>query len=315
MKKSSEAPEFSSGTVAVVGRSNVGKSTLTNLLVGEKVAIVSNIPQTTRMRIRGICNRPHGQIVIVDTPGFHKPHHVMNRLMVAASTAAMSEVDLVLFMIEVSQPNRRRGSAFGPGDRFMLSRLPRSGPPVVLAINKIDRIAKPKLLPIVSEASKAFPFEEIFLLSALTGENTQDLGDHLLAHLPRAPPLFAKEFATDQPARFLAAEIIREKILLNTREEIPHETCVIVESYDEGEKLIRIEATILVERESQRGIVIGREGSFLKMIGTLAREELEVILDKKVFLNLWAKVRGGWRDDSTILKRLGLGDFHGGPSS
>lgn len=271
------------------------------------MAIVSDIPQTTRRRIRGIVNRPRGQVILVDTPGIHKPRHAMNRWMVTDATAAMHGVDLVLFMIAAPAGKQRPRSVFGPGDRFILDRLPRQGPPVILAINKIDRTPKPRLLPMIAEARACFPFAEIFPLSALTGENTETLSDCLLDHLPAGGPLFPVELATDQSSRFLASEIIREKLLLNTRQEIPHEICVIVETYDETEELIRIEATILVDRSSQRGIVIGREGAMLKRVGTAAREELEGVLGKKIFLQLWVKSRPGWRDDRGILKRLGLG--------
>jgi len=291
-----------SGYVAVIGRPNVGKSTLTNLLVGEKVAIVSDVPQTTRNRIHGMVNLPGGQIVLVDTPGVHRPRHRMNRLMMAETTGAMLDVDLILFLIEADAGP----AGFGPGDRFILEQLPRSGPPVVLVINKVDLVRKDLLLPLIERVRGAFPFAEILLISALTGDNTQGLAERILAHLPLGPPLFPQEYMTDQHERFLAAEIIREKLLHHTRQEIPHEICVLIDTFEEGDGLTRIEATVLVDRESQKGMVIGAQGALLKVVGTEAREELERMLDTKIFLKLWVKVREGWREDEGILRKLGI---------
>jgi len=227
--------------------------------------------------------------------------------MVAEATAAMTDVDLILFVIEVEPGGPGRRSALGPGDRFILESLPRQGPPVVLVVNKIDRARKSRLLPLVEEVKEVFPFREILLISALTGDNAGDLPARLLAYLPEGPPLFPAEYATDQTARFMASELIREKLLHHTRQEIPHETCVLVEEFQEREDgLRRIHATILVEKESQRKIIIGREGGMLKRVGTEARLELESLLGGKVYLELWVKVRQGWRDDVNILTRLGL---------
>ncbi|HEY3176101.1 MAG TPA: GTPase Era [Candidatus Polarisedimenticolia bacterium] len=300
----SETPaETRSGFAAVVGRPNVGKSTLINLLVGEKVAIVSDVAQTTRNRIHGFVNLPGGQMVLVDTPGIHKPLHGMNRLMVDEASDTMRGVDLILFMIEAVRPT----SGLGPGDRFVLSELPRDGPPVLLVINKVDRVRKEDLLPLIDRVKDTFPFKEILLVSALKAQNTRDLAGKLLAYMPEGPPLFPLDQFTDQQERFLASELIREKILHHTRQEIPHETCVLIEVWDESRSdLTRIEATILVEKESQKKIVIGREGSMLKTVGTEAREDLERMLDRKVFLKLWVRARGGWRDDDAILERLGI---------
>ena len=300
----SESPAaIRSGFVAVVGRPNVGKSTLINLLVGEKVAIVSDVAQTTRNRIQGFLNLPGGQIVLVDTPGIHKPLHGMNRLMVKEATGAMRSVDLILFMIEATQPE----SGLGPGDKFILAELPREGPPVLLVINKVDRVRKESLLPLIDRIKDAFPFKEILLVSALKGQNTRGLAEKLLPYLPEGPALFPQDQFTDQQERFLASELIREKLLRHTRQEIPHETCVLIDAWDESRlDLTKIEATILVEKESQKKIVIGREGSMLKTVGTEAREDLERMLDRKVFLKLWVTVRGGWRDDDSVLERLGI---------
>ncbi len=296
---------FRSGFVAIVGRPNVGKSTLVNRLVGEKVAIVSPVPQTTRRRILGICNRPGGQIVLIDTPGIHKPHHEMNRRMVADAAEAVAGADLVIFLCEVPDPHRpARG--FGPGDRFVLTRLPREGPPVILVINKIDRMRRSRLLPLIDSMKDAFPFRAILLISALTGENAEDFGDQMLSWLPEGPPLYPADESTDQTLRAMSTEIVREKLLHHTRQEIPHETCVLLETFREEEALTRIEVVVLVERESQRRIVIGREGSLLKTVGTEARVEIEALLGRKVFLGIRVKVSEGWRDDRRVLARLGL---------
>ena len=290
------------GYVALIGRTNVGKSTLTNLLVGEKVTIVSEVPQTTRNRIQGMRNLPGGQIVVVDTPGVHRPRHRMNRLMMAETTGTMNDVDLILFLIEADNGP----SALGPGDRYIVEQLPKQGPPVVLVINKVDLVRRDTLLPLISRVKDVFPFKEVLLISALTGDNTKGLAERILAHLPEGPPLFPAEYLTDQHERFLAGEIIREKILHHTRQEIPHETCVLIDTFEETPEITRIEATVLVEKESQKGIVIGHEGALLKLVGTEARAELEEMLDAKVFLKLWVKVREGWREDEGILRQLGI---------
>jgi len=299
------------GYVTIVGRPNVGKSTLANLLVGEKVAIVSDVPQTTRNLIRGIRNFPGGQLVIVDTPGIHKPRYAMNRCMVAEATSAMRGVDLILFVIEAgpSGSGRAPGAAtgLGPGDRAILELLPETGPQVLLVINKVDCVRKDTLLPLIDRVKHLRPFTEILLTSALTGENTQGLAERLLGYLPQGPPIFPQEYYTDQQERFLAAELIREKIHHHTRQEVPHETCVLIDQFEETQSgLRRIDALILVEKESQKGIVIGRDGSLLKTIGTEAREDLERMLDAKVFLQMWVKVKEGWRDDEEILRKLGI---------
>jgi GTPase len=295
------------GFVTIVGRPNVGKSTLLNLLVGQKVSIVSDVPQTTRHRIHGIVSRPGGQIVLVDTPGIHRPQHAMNRWMVSEATGAMQDVDLVLFMIEAQPPARAGGPWLGPGDRFILSQLPREAPPVLLVANKIDRVRRERLLEMITSVKDLFPFREVLLVSALRGDNTHDLAEILLKYLPEGPPLFPEDDVTDRHMRFLAGELVREKILHHTRQEIPHETAVTVTRFETTEKgLIAIDATILVDKESQKKIVIGRDGQMLKVVGTEARRELEQMLDAQVVLKLWVKVREGWRDDDRTLRELGV---------
>jgi len=295
---------FRSGFAAIVGRPNVGKSTLTNRLVGEKIAIVSDVPQTTRWTIRGVLTRPTGQIVVLDTPGIQRPRHEMSRRMVAEATGAVQRADVVLLVIEA------QGKGFGVEDRSIVEQLPKDGPPVVLVINKVDRVAKGALLPLIARVKDLFPFREILLVSALTGDGTEDLPERIIACLPPGELLFPADDLTDQTVRRMAAEIVREKLLHHTRQEIPHETCVLIDMFVEKESLVSIDATILVERESQRGIVIGREGSMMKTVGSEARPEIEELIGRKVMLKLWVKVRPGWRDDRTVLRAMGLEPGH-----
>jgi len=291
---------FRSGFVAVVGRPNVGKSTLVNRLIGEKVAIVSDKPQTTRNRILAVLNRPDGQVVLFDTPGIHKPMHRMNERMVQAALSSLGQVDLALWVVDVTEE-------YGPGDRYVKEVLARSGKPVMLALNKIDLIPKPRLLPLIDQYRRLLDFVEVIPLSALQGDNVDVLGERLVAHLPEGERLYPEEFLTDQPERFFVAEMVREQILRHTREEIPYSTAVVVDSFKEGDPLVRIEASILVERSSQKGILIGRGGAMLKAIGSAARREIEAFLGTKVYLGLFVKVREGWREDPAVLDEMGLG--------
>jgi GTP-binding protein Era len=289
-----------SGFVAVVGRPNVGKSTLVNRLVGEKVAIVSDKPQTTRNRILAVLNRPGGQVVLFDTPGIHKPMHRMNERMVEAAVGSLGQVDLAVWLVDVTEE-------YGPGDRYVKDVLRRSGKPVILGLNKIDLIPKPKLLPLIDQYHRLLDFLEVIPLSGLKGDNVDVLGERLVAHLPEGEPLYPDDFLTDQPERFFVAEMIREQILRHTREEIPYSTAVVVDSFKEGKPLVRIEASILVERDSQKGILIGRGGAMLKSIGSAARREIEAFLATQVYLGLFVKVREGWREDPGVLDEMGLG--------
>jgi len=295
-----EAVCFRSGFVSVVGRPNVGKSTLVNRLVGQKVAIVSDKPQTTRNRILAVVNRPDGQIVLFDTPGIHKPMHRMNQRMVEAALSTLDQVELVLWLADVSE-------AFGAGDRFVAQALKKAGKPVILGLNKIDLIAKPKLLPLIDSYRHLMDFTEVIPLSALSGENAELVAERLLAHLPEGERLYPEEFLTDLPERFFVGEMVREAILHHTRDEIPYVTGVVVESFKEEEGLVRIEASIFVERDSQKGILIGRGGSMLKAVGTQARHQIEAFLAAKVFLGLFVKVREHWREDPGLLEDMGLG--------
>jgi len=287
------------GFVTIVGRPNVGKSTLLNRLVGQKVAIVTEKPQTTRNRILAIANTAAAQIVFFDTPGIHKPKHEMNRRMVDLALRSLKTVDLALLLVDVTEP-------FGGGDEFVLERVRQAKVPVVLALNKVDRIRKPEILTVIDEYRRRHEFADIVPLSALTGENVDALVSVLERQLPEGEPLYPPETLTDLPERFFASEIVREKILEATREEIPYSTAVVIDSWEEGEKLTRIEASILVERDSQKGIVVGKGGSMLKGIGTAARRDIETFLGVKVFLGLHVRVRSEWRENRRLLSDLGI---------
>jgi GTP-binding protein Era len=299
-----KVPSFTSGFVAVMGRPNVGKSTLVNRLVGQKVAIVSDKPQTTRNRILAVVNRPHGQIVLFDTPGIHKPMHRMNERMVQAAVKSLGQVDLAVWLIDVTE-------RYGPGDRYVRDVLRRARKPVILGINKIDAVSKPKILPAIEQYRRLLDFADVVPFSALTGENTDVLARCVLSHLPPGERLYPDDFLTDQPERFFVAEMIREQILRLTREEIPYATGVMIDAFTEEPELVRIEASILVERESQKGIVIGRGGAMLKAIGSEARKEIEAFLDAKVFLGLFVRVREKWRDNPRVLDEMGMAEERG----
>jgi GTP-binding protein Era len=288
------------GFVAVVGRPNVGKSTLVNQIVGQKIAIVSDKPQTTRNRILAVVNKPGGQIVLFDTPGIHKPQHRMNEQMVETAKRSLSQVEVVLWMVDVTEKT-------GPGERVVRDLVKKSGKPVVLGLNKIDRIQKPQLLPIIDTYRHFMDFAAIVPVSGLKGENVDALAQQLLDLLPESDPLYPEDYLTDQPERFFVAEMIREKILHHTREEIPYSTGVVIDSFKEESGLVRIEATVLVERQTQKGILIGRGGAMLKTVGSEARRDIEAFLSTKIFLGLFVKVRENWREDPKILDEMGLG--------
>lgn len=290
-----------SGFVSIVGRPNSGKSTLLNRLVGEKVSIVTDKPQTTRHVVRGIVTRPEGQITFLDTPGIHKPIHRMNERMMKSVRGAMADVDLVLLIVDAS-------AAFGRGEAFTLELLKPVKTKKFLLLNKIDRIQKKKLLPIMDQYSKLCDFEEIIPISALKGENTEQLLQEIFKNLQEGPMFYPADQISDQQQRTIAAELIREQAILLTEEELPYSTAVAIDRFEEGGKLCRIFASIFVERESQKAIVIGKAGQKLKEIGTEARKELESFLGVKVFLELHVKVKKGWRDDEDMLRTLGLGE-------
>lgn len=292
------------GVVSLVGRPNSGKSTLINRLVGEKVAIVTPVPQTTRNRIRGIRNVGPHQIIFLDTPGVHKPLYRMNRQMMALAMDALEHVDLVLLLVDAS-------TTYGKGDQFVIETLEkRCKAPVVLVLNKIDLLEKQRLLPLIDTYRGLYPFSAVIPLSALTGENEELLLETAVAALPAGPPLYPdEEIYTDQPERRLVSEIIREKVITMTREELPYVTAVLVETFEEPENeggTLHIGAVILVERKSQKGIVIGKGGQLLKQIGTAARRDMEQLLGARIYLQLLVKVRPGWREDGRLLNELGI---------
>jgi GTPase len=291
-------PVFRSGFIALIGRPNVGKSTLLNCLLGEKVSIISDKPQTTRNRIRGILTLPRAQAVFIDTPGIHKPLHRMNELMVQTAIRTYGEVDVILLLVEATERP-------GAGDKYIIDTLAAVKTPVILVINKVDLIEKERLLPLISEYSALHPFAEIIPVSALRA----DLGkllDAVVQRLPEGPKFFPDDQFTDQPERFLAAELVREKVFELTKEEIPYSTAVVIELMQEEPELTRIHAVIFVDRDTQKGIVIGKGGAMLKEIGSRARQDMERLLGVKVFLQLWVKVKKGWREDDRMLRNIGL---------
>jgi GTPase len=290
-----------SGFVSILGRPNSGKSTLLNRLIGEKISIVTDKPQTTRHVIRGIVTTPEGQIIFLDTPGIHKPIHRMNERMMKSVRSAMADVDLMLLIVDCS-------AAFGRGDEFALELLKSVPTKKILLLNKIDRIDKKELLPIMDRYSRLASFEEIVPISALTGENVEEAIKQVFQRLPEGPMFFPTDQISDQPERAIAAEMIREKLIILTEEEMPYSTAVVIDRFEEGEKLHRIFASIFVERDSQKAIVIGKGGQKLKQIGTDARKDLEGFFGRKIFLELHVKVRKNWRDDEETLKSLGLGE-------
>ncbi|HEX8289586.1 MAG TPA: GTPase Era [Pyrinomonadaceae bacterium] len=292
---------FRSGYVALVGRPNAGKSTLLNHLVGEKIAAVSNKPQTTRHRIQGIVTKENGQIVFVDTPGVHKPGYLLNRRMMAAVHDAILSVDLLVLMRDASVST-------GNGDKFVLDLVKTAEKPTVLVLNKIDKVKdKNALLPLIEEYSKEFDFEEIIPISALKGEAVETLLQQIIRNLPESEPIFGEDEMTDQSMRTIVAEMVREKILQTTGEEIPYVTAVVTERYDESAPAVtKIYCAIYVERSSQKAIIIGKQGAKLKKIGTDARRDIENILGKKVYLQLFVKVVEDWRNLGQTLDEIGI---------
>jgi GTP-binding protein Era len=287
--------------VSFLGRPNAGKSTLLNRIVGHKLAIVSDKPQTTRTRIVGVKNYDEGQVVFVDTPGVHKPTHRMNVRMVDVALEAMREVDVLTLVVDASvRP--------GPGDRFMLSLVKDVRTPTILVLNKVDLVAKPKLLPIIDHYRQVHPFVEFVPISATDGTNVDVLEKLFLQYLPEGEPLYPTDYITDQPERFFAAEIVREQVLQLTHDELPFSTAVLIDRFEEpgDDGILNLYCTILVERESQKPIVVGKGGSMIKRIGTAARQELERYFGSRVYLDLHVKVRSEWRDDERMLDEMGL---------
>jgi GTP-binding protein Era len=292
---------FRSGYVALVGRPNAGKSTLLNRMVGEKIAAVSNKPQTTRHQIRGVITRPGGQIVLVDTPGVHQPGYLLNRRMMASVHDALEGVDLVCLIRDASVPT-------GNGDRFVLDLVRRSGKAALLLLNKTDRLDdKGRLLPLIEWYAREHEWRGVVPLSARTGDQLEDLVKEFINNLPEGEPIFEEDELTDQPMRTLVAEMVREKILHVTGEEIPYVTAVVTERYEEtSDELTRIYCAVYVERASQKSIIIGKGGARLKKVGTEARRDVERLLGHKVYLELFVKVEEGWRDSPRALSEMGI---------
>jgi GTPase len=288
---------FKSGFVAIVGLPNAGKSTLVNALVGRKVAIVSAKPQTTRNRIVGIVHRPGAQIVLVDTPGLHRPTTALDRQMAEEIEKGIEGVDLLAVIVDATRE-------FSREDQFPIERARRFAGPSFLLLNKIDRIEKPLLLPLIDRYRQEHAWSEVIPISALKRDGLAALLTELVRYLPEGAPLFPEDQFTDQPERFLAAELVREKALGLTQQEVPYSLGVTVDKFEESERLIKIYATILVEREGQRGILIGKGGSMIKKIGTQARMDLERLLETKIYLELFVKVQPGWRDNPSVVGQL-----------
>lgn len=295
---------FRSGFVCILGRPNAGKSTLLNALAGERLAIISPKPQTTRNRIQGILNipkegkRPGAQVILIDTPGVHKPDSSLGKKMMVEVHEALEGCDLVLMLVDATRK-------LSPEDNYALKLAQRAGTPVFLLLNKIDLVRdKKKLLPMIEEYHRLHDFREVIPLSGLKREGLDELLDAIVKALPEGPPYFPEDQITDQPTRFMAAETIREQVLLATKEEVPHATTVVVDQFDESGKLIRISATIYCERDGQKAILVGKNGQMLKKIGTAARLNIERMLGSKVFLELFVKVQPGWRDSRAFVDEL-----------
>jgi GTPase len=299
-KKNKNTETRRAGYVAIIGRPNAGKSTLLNRFVGQKVAIVTSKPQTTRNRIQGIVTMPEGQIVFVDTPGLHEGHTALNRQMMREVAAALEGIDVLLMIVDASR-------TLPHADSLLLEKGQRFGGKTILALNKIDLVPKPKLLPLIGAFTKEFPFAAVVPISARKGDGCEDLLKAIFQELPEGEPFFPEDQITDQPERFLVGEIIREKAIDLTYHEVPHALAVVIDQFEETPKLLRIHATLHVERDSQKKILIGHKGEMLKKIGTAARKELEALLGTKIFLAMFVKVVADWRENPQKVREL---DWH-----
>jgi GTP-binding protein Era len=294
-------PVFKSGFVSIIGRPNVGKSTLMNHIVGQKIAIMSDKPQTTRNKIHGVYTTETGQIVFLDTPGIHKPKSKLGSYMVKVAESTLREVEVILFLIDVTE-------ALGGGDRYIMEHLKGVTTPVFLVMNKIDQVHPHDLLPIIEQYSGLHTFAEIIPVSALNGNNVETLLEQVISYLPEGPQYYPADQVTDHPEQFVVAELIREKVLKLTHEEIPHSIAVVIEDMrvrEDGET-VYIAANIYTERDSQKGIIIGKQGSMLKNVGQLARIDIEALLGSKIFLDLWVKVKKDWRNQERMLRSFGF---------
>jgi GTP-binding protein Era len=293
---------FKSGFVAIIGRPNVGKSTLMNQVIGQKIAIMSDKPQTTRNKIHGVYTTEHSQIVFLDTPGIHKPQSKLGDYMMKTAESSLREVDAILFLIDVVE-------GIGGGDRFIIENLKKVTTPVILVMNKIDQVQPEALLPIITKYKDLYDFAEIVPVSAIKGNNVNTLLEQVMKYLPEGPQYYPADQVTDHPEQFVCAELIREKILHLTREEIPHSIAVGIEDMKVEENgVVHISAVIYVERDSQKGIIIGKKGALLKEVGQKARYDIEALLGSKTFLELWVKVKKDWRNQDRVLRDLGFRD-------
>lgn len=295
---------YKSGFISIIGRPNVGKSTFLNRVIGQKIAIMSDKPQTTRNKVQGVLTTDDSQMIFIDTPGIHKPKHKLGDFMLKVSKNTLREVDVIMFMVNAEQK-------LGKGDEFILEMLAGNTTPVFLVINKIDAIHPDELMGIIESYKERYDFAEIVPISALQGNNVENLLVTLAKYLPEGPQYYPADQVTDHPERFIISELIREKVLHLTREEIPHSIAVVIDKIrrdEENEDKIHVAATIIVERDSQKGIVIGKRGALLKEVGTRARKDIEMLLGSKVYLELWVKVQKDWRNKATHLRDFGFRD-------
>lgn len=292
---------YKSGFVTIIGRPNVGKSTLLNKVIGQKIAIMSDKPQTTRNKIQAVYTRDDAQVIFIDTPGIHKPKHKLGDFMTKIAQQTLNEVDLILFVINADE-------GYGRGDQFIIDRLENVTSPIFLVVNKIDLVHPDKLLPLIDEYRKKMNVAEVIPISALRGNNVNTLMDQILAYMEEGPQYYPEDQVTDHPERFITAELIREKALHLTREEVPHSIAVVIEQMKErdGGRAVYVQAAVIVERDSQKGIVIGKGGKMLKEIGQRARKDIETLLGTKVFLELFVKVQTDWRNKQKQLRELGF---------
>lgn len=290
---------FKSGFVTLIGRPNVGKSTLLNNIIGQKITIISDKAQTTRNKIQGIYTTEDSQVVFIDTPGIHKPKHRLGQFMVDSAISTINEVDVVLFVVNVSQK-------LGPGDRFIMEKLATTDTPVFLILNQIDQIHPNDLLPIIDQYRAEFDFAEIIPTSALQGQNIKELLKTIRSYLSEGPQFYPEDQISDHPEYFIISELIREKVLHLTKEEVPHSVAVVTDKVErDGEGKVHVFASIIIERKSQRGIIIGKGGKMLKRIGTMARKDIEKLLGDKIYLELWVKVQKDWRNKPSYLDEYG----------
>lgn len=294
-----EFKNYKSGFVSLIGRPNVGKSTLLNRIIGQKITIMSDKAQTTRNKIQGIYTTDHEQIVFIDTPGIHKPKHRLGDFMVESALSTFNEVDVVLFLVNVAEKR-------GPGDNFILEKLKQVSSPVFLILNQIDRVHPNELLPIIEDYQKEYEFSEIVPVSAKEGNNVDHLLEVLSTYMSEGPQFYPEDQVSDHPEYFIVSELIREKVLELTREEVPHSVAVVTDRIVRNDdNKVQVDATVIVERKSQKGIIIGKGGKMLKQIGTRARRDIEVLLGDKIYLDLWVKIQKDWRDKQSHLRDYG----------